>query len=80
MKSRSRSSGIGQDHSGKWRKKVDALASDLGYETEGLWYWWSQIAAARELHHAAIMDRDVHEEQAYRNCVEIFDQRGRTAD
>ena len=70
-----------RDPTGKWEKQIRKLAKDLGYEWRGVFFWWEQIASAREFARTRMrLDRAVHEDSAYRDCEIVFDQRGRTPD
>ena len=69
-----------RDPTGRWEKKIKKLAKELGYEYRGVWYWFEQIAAAREFATRPRIDRAAHEDAAFRDVTFAFDQRGRAPD
>ena len=77
MGGRIRSSGLGQDRHGLWREACRELADDLNHDDRQVWELWKELAVCREFHSRYAMHRDVHEEQAHRDCREILDSRGR---
>jgi hypothetical protein len=65
-----------RDAKGEYRRKCRKLADDLGYEREAVWYWFEQIAAAREKESQFNRDRTVAEDAAFRDVIVALDKRG----
>lgn len=80
MGGRLRSSGVGQDRTGKWEKACRKLAKDLGYEEVIVWSLWKQVALLREFYAVVNMHRDVHEQAAHADVETMLDARGRSPD
>ena len=64
-----------RDATGEWRARCREFADDLGYRAKDVWYWFDQIASAREFH-GLIRQRCVAEDAAWRDVVACLDKRG----
>lgn len=66
----------GQDPTGRWYEECRALEDRLGYGYEELFRRWKQTALMREAESVARLPREVHEEMAFLNVLEMHDRAG----
>ncbi len=65
-----------RDQSGKWRKACRELADSLGYDKSEVWRLFDQLAGMREFETRWSIPRWIHEENAYLDCVSIYNKVG----
>jgi hypothetical protein len=68
------------DRTGRWRQECSALEDRLGYTAGVIYEDWRVTADLRQHRSVAVMAREVHEEMAFLNVLELFDKCGATMD
>lgn len=68
--------GVEQESRTVWRERCGELADALGWKRRVIWDSFQQLALARAFHAVSEMTFDVHQEQAFRDCLLVFDKRG----
>ena len=69
---------VGQDASGRWYDECRAMEDRLGYSHEQIYRTWKWAALMREAESVARLPREVCEEMAMLNVIDMFEKRGRT--
>ncbi len=65
---------------GKWYDACGQLAESFGWKAGEVRELFAQCVGARVWYAIAKMDREVHEEAAFADCIAIVDKRGAVAD
>jgi hypothetical protein len=62
----------------RWRDECSALEDRLGFSRGFLYEDWRVTVAIRERRSVCVMPREVHEEMALCNLIELYDKAGAT--